>query len=48
MPQDGKDEVYDANSEEIETLEKELDDKLEEYRDELGYNIIVRHVALSD
>ena len=41
VPQDGKDEIYDTNAQEIKELTEELDAKLEEYGEELGFVSLV-------
>ena len=45
MPQDGKDEIYDTNAQEIKELTEELDAKLEEYGEELGFVSLVAILA---
>ena len=35
VPEDGKDEIYDTITEEIQGLEEELEEKLKDYEDQL-------------
>ena len=48
MPQDGKDEIYDTNAQEINELTEELDAKLEEYGEELGFVSLVVILPATD